>query len=167
MATSAFPCLPSLCHRSLSADSHTPLATKVCAQARRNLRIVSACQVQSPALFRINARLRPRAPLHTPGVALCVAAFPAASEGIAPPSSLLRAHGPCQNPPAVFSSPITSGLCRLSSVPAGRWSFPALSPQSLHRRSDPCPAVPLRCICPFLPGEHRPHLTDHRFGTHR
>ena len=105
MATSAFPCLPSLCHRSLSADSHTPLAIKVCTQARRNLRILSAYQVQSPALFRINARLRPRAPLHTPGVTLCAAAFPAASEGITPPSSLLRAHGPYQNPPAVFGFP--------------------------------------------------------------
>lgn len=61
--------------------------------------------------------------------------------------------------------PVTTGLCRLSSVPATRWPFPALSPQSLYRCSDPYPAAPLRCIYPFLPGEHRPHLTDHRFGT--
>ncbi len=60
---------------------------------------------------------------------------------------------------------ITQGLCRLSSVPAGRWSFPTLSPQSLYGCLDPYPATSPRCAYPFLPGEHRPHLTDHKFGT--
>ena len=63
--------------------------------------------------------------------------------------------------------PLTTGLCRLSSVPAGRWPIPALSPQSLYRRLDPYPAVSLWCVCSFLPRGPRPHLTVHRFGTHR
>ena len=63
--------------------------------------------------------------------------------------------------------PLTTGLCRLSSVPAGRWPIPALSPQSLYRRLDPYPAVSLWCVCSFLPTGPRPHLTVHRFGTHR
>lgn len=61
--------------------------------------------------------------------------------------------------------PITLGLCRLSSVPAGSWPFPALSPQSLNRCLDPYPAASLWCIYSFLPTELRPHLTVHRFGT--
>jgi hypothetical protein len=35
--------------------------------------------------------------------------------------------------------PISAGLCRLSSVPAGRWPFPTLSLQSLRRCLDPLP----------------------------
>ena len=35
----------------------------------------------------------------------------------------------------------------------------------MRRRLDPYPAVSLRCTVPFLPGEHRPHLRRHRFGT--
>ncbi len=61
--------------------------------------------------------------------------------------------------------PITVGLCRLSSVPAGSWTFPALSPQSLYRCLDPYPVAPLRCLSPFLPEEQRPHLTGHKFGS--
>ena len=61
--------------------------------------------------------------------------------------------------------PNTVSLCRLTSVPAARWPFPTLSPRSLYRCLDPYPAVPLRCICSFLPGKHRPYLRRERFGT--
>ena len=61
--------------------------------------------------------------------------------------------------------PVTSGLCRLSSAPAGSWPFPALSPHSLYRCLDPYPAASLWCPRSFLPKELRPHLTVHRFGT--
>jgi hypothetical protein len=37
---------------------------------------------------------------------------------------------------------LTAGLRRLSSVPAGRWPFPTLSPQSVSRRPDLYPAGP-------------------------
>ena len=37
--------------------------------------------------------------------------------------------------------PISDGLCRLLSVPADRWPFPTLSPQSLHSCLDPYPVV--------------------------
>jgi len=87
------------------------------------------------------------------------------SEGITPPSSLILAHAPDQIPPAVFDSTITMGLCRLSPVPAGRWPFPTLSPQSLRRCLDPYPAVSYKCSCSLLPWRQRPHLKRHRFGT--
>ena len=61
--------------------------------------------------------------------------------------------------------PITMSLCRLSPVPAGRWSFPTLSLQSLHGCLDPYPAVFSWCTCSLLPRRQRPHLRRHRFGT--
>jgi hypothetical protein len=88
-----------------------------------------------------------------------------ASEGVTPPSSLIRAHAPDQNPPVVFGSPYWTGLCRLLPVPAGRWSFPTLSLQSVHRRLDPYPGMPLWCICPFLPRELQPHPRCTGFGA--
>jgi hypothetical protein len=87
------------------------------------------------------------------------------SEGVTPPSSLLRTHAPDQNPPANFDSPYKAGLCRLLPVPAGRWPFPTLSPQSLYRCLDPCPAVSSQCIRSFLPKKHRPHVRSETFGT--
>ncbi len=60
---------------------------------------------------------------------------------------------------------IRAGLRRLLRAPAGRWPFPALSPQSVYRCLDPYPATPLRCSCSFLPKELRPHLRTERFGT--
>ena len=82
--------------------------------------------------------------------------------------SLIATTGSCAKPnpsplpPALASS---GGLCRLLPAPAGRWLFPALSPQSLHRCLDPYPAAPLWCTCPFLPKELRPHPTLNRFGA--
>lgn len=59
----------------------------------------------------------------------------------------------------------SAGLCRLPQAPAGKWPFPALSLQSLHGCLDPYPAAFPRCIYPFLPGEHRPHVRSETFGT--
>jgi hypothetical protein len=98
-----------------------------------------------------------------PSFAVC--GFCTSSGRVTPPSQLILAHAPDQNPPSVFSCPYTEGLCRLLSVPAGSWPFPTLSPQSLYRCLDPYPAASLRCICPFLPKERRPHHRDYWFGT--
>lgn len=56
-------------------------------------------------------------------------------------------------------------LCRLPPTPAGHWTFPTLSLQSLCRRLDPYPAMSLRCSCPFLHEGRRPHVTGNTFGT--
>jgi hypothetical protein len=56
-------------------------------------------------------------------------------------------------------------LGRLPRAPAGRRPFPLFSPQSVWRCLDPYPAALLRCPCPFLPEELRPHLTCKRFGA--
>jgi len=61
--------------------------------------------------------------------------------------------------------PISMSLRRLSSVPAGRWPFPALSPQSLYRCLVPYPVTSLRCTCSLLPKGQRPHLIQQKFGT--
>ncbi len=50
-------------------------------------------------------------------------------------------------------------------VPAGKWPFPTLSLQSLHRCLDPYPGMPPWCYCPFLPRELQPHLRCTKFGT--
>jgi len=78
------------------------------------------------------------------------------SEGDTPPSSLLRTHASDPIPPVLFGFPYLTGLCRLSPVPAGNGSFPTLSLQSLHRRLDPYPGMPLWCSRPFLPRELQP-----------
>ena len=93
------------------------------------------------------------------------AVFCITSEGVTPPSLLLRTHAPDQNPPILFGSPYSMGSCRLSPVPAGWWSFPTLSLQSLHRRLDPYPGMPLWCPRPFLPKELQPHPRCTEFGT--
>jgi len=87
------------------------------------------------------------------------------SESITPPSLLILAHAPGQNPPADFGFPNTTGLCRLSPVPAASWPFPTLSLQSLCRCLDPYPAVFSWCSCSLLPRRQRPHLKRHKFGT--
>jgi len=86
------------------------------------------------------------------------------SEDVTLPSQLIRTHAPDRIPPADLF-PYTAGLCRLSPVPAGKRSFPTLSPQSLYRCLDPYPAAFLRCFYPFLPEGLRPHLREQRFGT--
>jgi hypothetical protein len=91
--------------------------------------------------------------------------FCIASEGVTPPSSLLRTHASDLIPPILFGSPYGMGLCRCSPVPAGIWSFPTLSLQSLHRCLDPYPGMPLRCPHPFLPGELQPQPRCTRFGA--
>ena len=126
LATLAVPRGPSRRRRSSSADSHPPLATSVYPLARH----LGQWRAQCPARA-FWCPPEPRAPLPTPGVTSCGGASRAPSEGITPPSSLLRAHRPDPIPPGVFGLPSTAGLCRLSSVPAGRGPFPALSPQSL------------------------------------
>ena len=73
--------------------------------------------------------------------------------------SFIAHTGSCARPkPSLcLRFPYTAGLCRLLPVPAGRWSFPTLSLQSVHRRLDPYPGMPLWCIRPFLPRKLQPH----------
>jgi hypothetical protein len=84
--------------------------------------------------------------------------------------ALLATPGSCARPPpsrALRSVAWYASLCRLPRAPAGRRPFPMLSPQSVWRCLDPYPAALLRCPYPFLPEEHRPHLTCKRFGALR
>ena len=83
----------------------------------------------------------PRAPLPATGATLSGEMSSISFEGVTLRSSLIRAHAPDQIPPSDFGCPISAGLCRLLSAPAGRWPFPTLSPQSVSRRLDPYPAA--------------------------
>ena len=69
------------------------------------------------------------------------------------------------NPSRHLRFPLATGLCRLLPVPAGRWSFPTLSPQSLRRRLDPYPAELPRCSCPLLPQGQRPRVRTNTLGA--
>ena len=107
----------------------------------------------------------PRAPLPASGVTCSARSSQHLVRGRYP--SFIAHTDSCARPKPShrLRSPYTAGLCRLLSAPAGRWPFPTLSPQSVYRCLDPYPAVPLRCSCPFLPEEHRPHHQVKRFGT--
>jgi hypothetical protein len=62
------------------------------------------------------------------------------SEGVTPPSSLLRTHAPVQSHSLLLRLLASSmGLCRLSPVPAACWTFPVLSPLILPWVSGPVP----------------------------
>ena len=87
------------------------------------------------------------------------------SEGVTPPSSLLRTHAPDPISPILFGSLYSTGLCRLSPVPAEIWSFPTLSLQSFHRRLDPYPGMPFWCSRPFLPRKLQPQPRCTHFGA--
>jgi hypothetical protein len=61
------------------------------------------------------ARQVPRAPLPATGATSCGVMSSTTSEGITPPSSLIRAHAPDQNPPSAFGFPIQrvfAGCCQ-------------------------------------------------------
>ena len=62
------------------------------------------------------------------------------SEGVTPPSSLLRTHAPVQTHSLLLRLLASSmGLCRLSPAPAACWTFPVLSPLILPWVSGPVP----------------------------
>jgi hypothetical protein len=61
--------------------------------------------------------------------------------------------------------PHTAGLCRLSSVPAARWPFPAFSPRIFLRMRGPRPRRLPWCTYPFLPRRPRPSPPRDRLGT--
>ena len=95
------------------------------------------------------------------------------SEGVTPPSSLIRLMRQTKFLLPTSVVPSSAGLCRLRSAPAGRWPFPTLSPQSVLRRLDPYPAAsPWACsFCSptyfkdTFPKGHRPHHRGAKFGT--
>ena len=71
-----------------------------------------------------------------------------------------------------FVIPAQAGIqqstgCRIKSGMTGGGYLVAglISLQSLLRRLDPYPGVPLRCFCPFLPGELQPHNRCTKFGA--
>jgi hypothetical protein len=144
----------------LNADSYAPLPQSVYRRPRsRTLAStavgfggqsgsfppgLSPTPMARPALcldYQAWNRQVPRAPLLASGVTSGDEMSSTSSEGVTPPSSLLRAHVSNQIPPPGFGRPIPAGLCRLLSAPAGTWPFPTLSPQSVLRCLDPYPAA--------------------------
>ena len=66
-------------------------------------------------------------------------------------------------PPRLPSRPV--GLCRLSPVPAGRWSFPTLSLHVFPWMLGPIPRRLPWCSLPFLPRGLRPSPQFDRVGS--
>jgi hypothetical protein len=109
----------------------------------------------------------PRAPLPAQGVTSCSVEFNSTSERVTPPSSLLRAHAPNQNPLTVSVLLLINESLQVITSPCWKLVLPdpAAAGQSLRRRLDPYPAVSLWCACSLLPRGQRPHIQRHTFGT--
>ena len=96
----------------------------------------------------------PRAPLHAPGVTLCIEISRISSAGITPPSSLIRTHAPIRNPPQASVNPRTQGLCRLLSAPAGSRTLPTLLRDSFSACKDPYPGCSRGAHARFFPQDN-------------
>jgi hypothetical protein len=92
-------------------------------------------------------------------------AWSALSIGATRPSSLLRTHAPDLKPLAPSAFALSASLCRLLRDPAGRRSFPALSPQIFPQMLGPLPRRFSWCTYPLLPRRHRPLPTWERLGN--
>ena len=147
----------SLQHRSLSVGPHTPLAPQVYSTARHH---------DDPRISGINVPLRDRqrcppsaeSPFALSRCYLSRGDIECHLEGRYP---FVIAHtdscaGP--KPSHRFQFPLPMGLCRLLPIPAGRWTFPTLSLDSLCRCLDPYPAMSSWCTRPFLPRRLRLHI---------
>src|SRR4029434_574906 len=82
-----------------------------------------------------------------------------------PTLALLRPHAPVLPPPRASVVPLTLGLCRLPSAPAGRRTFPTLSLRILPCVLGPLPRQLVECIYPFLPPRHRPSPRSDQVGA--
>jgi hypothetical protein len=155
-----FPCDPKLKPQLAYApwsQGYIPSSTSI--------EVITVYPVLCPDGILFDARCLPRVSLPGRGVTSTGMVSRTISERITLLSSLVLTHAPDQNPPVNLVLAYMTGLCRLSRVPAGSWPFPTLSLQSLSGRLDPYPAVPPRCFYPFLPGELRPHVRIHTFGS--
>ena len=77
--------------------------------------------------------------MHALGVTHSAEMSSTSSEGITPPSSLLRAHASDQNPPHRFRSPYTEGLCRLPSAPCWKLALPDVISTTCVKALGPIP----------------------------
>ena len=69
--------------------------------------------------------------------------------------------------PVASARLIPLSLCRLLSVPAARWPFPALAPQLFPQMPGPLPRRFSWCTYPLLPRRHRPSPRVDRLGNTR
>ena len=108
----------------------------------------------------------PRAPLPVTSVARGRVASSTTSKGIAPSSSLLRAHAPNQLPPP--DSCIHTYFRRSLQVAASPCWEPGSSRRYLRNSFLRClvlnPDGPTECTCLFLPRCHRPSLDPSQVG---
>lgn len=160
-----FKCMPSRVPSGLSTGLHTPHSDTVCTYPCR-----VSCAARNPALCLGASCSHTTAECQEP---LCqVRTLPSPVCPHKTPQKALplfhRSYGLMRQSIHLLrfsAQPYTPGLCRLLPAPAGEWTFPTLSPQSLYRCLDPYPVVSLWCSFPFLPKGHRPHVRSETFGT--
>ncbi len=134
--------------RSLSADSHTSLPTLVYPR-------ICPLTVLRPHMSGTEGTTKcpePLCPIKELPIMVGHPSVP--SEGITPPSSLLRAHAPVLNPSTASGFNLVRWVfagCRQSLLGVGP-SRPYLC-ESFPGCLDPYPGGFLRCSCPFLPIE--------------
>jgi hypothetical protein len=119
--------------------TYAPYSNGLLADSALPLRVTEFPGFYAPSRPSRSAHQAPRAPLPCQGVTSPGVASSAPSEGVTPPSSLIRAHAPVPNPPVGSASAPPRGLCRLLPAPAGSGTFPTLSLHSLCRCLDPIP----------------------------
>jgi hypothetical protein len=85
---------------------------------------MTANRALCPVPVRLSGRQVPRAPLPTTGVTPCGMTSRIMSEDITPPLSLLRAHGPDQNPPTSFRLSLVSGSLQVVTSPCREMALP-------------------------------------------
>ncbi len=103
------------------------------------------------------ARQVPRAPLLAPGVPSYDAASCTPSEGMTPPSSLLRTHAPDQNPLTGFGCPSSGKSLQVAVSPCWELALPDVISASLLGHA--WTHTPVGCSgarARFFPEPHRP-----------
>ena len=157
----AIPRSPSRNERGLSAGPHTPHSHHSLLPVARSM----VCSTGSVSRSYARNHQVPRAPLPARGVTSLGVACCVTSEGVTPPSSLLRAHAPDPLPSPAYGHASSAGLCRLLASPCWTVALPSVISANLSPDAWPLtPAVPMVRYS-FLPIGHRPSPMLYWVGT--
>jgi hypothetical protein len=122
--------------------------------------------IPARCLGQTRNRQVPRAPSHASGVTRRAEVSSTSSEGVTPPSSLIRTHAPDQNPPYRFRIPLYGRSLQVAVRPCWKLALPdvistacvkALGPVPRHVPFDPVRLDALASRVDASIDGHRPH----------